>query len=343
MPKGFADFSHDKFRRENNIRQFFLLFNIPIDSANKATCPFHGKKNGDKFFPESNPSMIVNDEACYCFACARTWYLDTLIQDVLDPAVDVYIPTVVKLDHQPDYEEVQVWWNERKSNIPKVAAHKSRKKGEYRGPVNLELVTEWHKRLTPEHREYLRTHRLLTNDTINLFQIGWRDEHQSFSLPFWSGTPGTSEVQIVQFRKSIESPAWITQKFYGLGGHNKPCFIGKHSLVGRTWAVMLFGTFDAVLAVQDGFPAISPNGASIFSRNKHKQELNDTLQGIQHLFVVLDATESEQKAALNTVANIEVVPKITITKFDETAKDYGEYRLSKSVVDFMVEKLGWCL
>lgn len=339
MSRGFIDNSCDKFRRENNIRGFFRYVNIEIDARDKAKCPFHGKKGG---LPERTPSMIVNSESCFCFACGKTWYLDTLIQDYFDPAVPSFCKAEKK-DHRLTLDGVKMWWNEIKITLPDLPNGKARKRGEYKGPVHKELVEYWHNQLKPEHREALYKVRLLTDETIDRLWIGWNPEHNSYSLPFWSGEPGKSEIDIVQFRKTDKSPAWITQKFYGLSGHNRPSLMGLHSIVGRDWCIMLFGTFDAILACQDGFPAVTPNGASTFSTKKHKERLNEYLKDIKKLYVVMDATESERESAQKTVDNITVVPEIHVSQFPENLKDYGDYRHEKSVTDFMVELLGWKL
>lgn len=314
---GFSDqsLSPKTLKRDINIQQLFTYFGIEIDEYSKCLCPFHADKT---------PSMLVNSEFAYCFACGRGW-------DIFDFLV-LYL--------EIDFSAALVWLNTNKDSLPEVTV-KSRQRGEYRGPVSAELVAYWNSCLTADHRQILHDTRLLTDDFIDQWLIGWRPDWNAFTLPFWRGIPRDSEIDIVQFRLTDHSPDYITKytnesKYIGLSGHNRPSLIGTHSL--HRWGVMLFGTFDALLAMQDGFPCISPNGASAFATKKHKPRLKNALEQVERLYVVYDSTASERAVAQKTVRDL---PCEVIEKEFTDCTDYGEFRLTRDAEKFIVDILGW--
>jgi hypothetical protein len=324
MSKGFADLSTKildtkTLKREINIKSVLQYFNIEVEN-NKCLCPFHDDKN---------PSMLVNDESVHCFACGEGFDLFSFVQRKLDIT----------------FKQAQTWLSENKDQLPAVESSGTiRKRGEYRGPVFRELVEYYHSCLTNEHRDILHSKRLLTDETINRYKIGWRPDFKAFSLPFWAGEPGYSEIPILQFRLTEDTPEQVTahcsdSKFIGLSGHNKPYLINKHLLT-RDWAVMVFGTFDGLLAGQDGFPAVSPNGASVYCHKKWAAELNDHLKHVKRLYVVFDKTESERLSVNKMLNNIQA-ERILCDFPDGPWKDYGDYRLHKTPADFMREVLKW--
>jgi hypothetical protein len=328
MSKGFVDLSTKildtkTLKREINIKSVLQYFNIEVEN-NKCLCPFHDDKN---------PSMLVNDESVHCFACGEGFDLFSFVQRKLDLT----------------FVQAKTWLSENKDILPEVeSSGKKRTRGGYRGPVFQELVEYYHSCLMDEHRDILHTKRLLTDETIDKNLIGWRPDFKAFSLPYWSGEPGNSEIAILQFRLTDKTPEDVFErtngsKFIGLSGHNKPYLLNKHLLNGK-WAVMVFGTFDGYLAAQDGFPATTPNGAGVFSTENQKviKELQDNLRCIERLYVVFDKTESERPSVNKMLTNIQC-EKILCDFPDGEWKDYGDYRLHKTPADFLREVLKWRL
>src|SRR5690606_22537951 len=109
---GFADqsLSPKVLKREINIQQVFAYFDIEIDENSKCLCPFHEDKN---------PSMLVNSEFAYCFACGRGWDVFDFLKEYL----------------QIEFNDTLFWLNTNKESLPDVKI-KSRRRGEYRGPVS---------------------------------------------------------------------------------------------------------------------------------------------------------------------------------------------------------------
>jgi len=302
MPKGFSDTSVEEARRLVSIRQILLHLGVTINRQHMAQCPFH---------EDNTPSMIVNDESVFCFACDRGW--------------DIYEFLSEWFNFTPD--ESYQWIQDHLEELPKVDDYKARKRGVYRGPVDRKLVEYWHSCL--EDRQPLYTERLLTDETIDNYLLGWRRDHACWVIPFWSGQPGQSEIEIVQFRRTDKSP--FETKFIGLSGHNKPSFMGKHSLV-HEWGILLFGTYDALLCLQDGFPCVSPNGSSVFTKKANQKILLDEIGHVKRWIVIPDNTPSEQKS-MHKMLNLLEAP-YRIVELPQEFKDYGEYRLKHSRSEF---------
>jgi len=315
MPTGFCyPKTAKQLKRSITMRQLVTFLYYVPNSQGMVCCPFH---------QDSTPSLWVNDEFAWCFACGRGW-------DVFD---------LVREFYSLDFEDAAGWLRVHEAKITDIqVGGGSRKKGEYRGPVDPYIIQQWHSLLIEDHYDYFLKQRGLTRETVDLYQLGWRPDYKAYVIPFWSGVPSQSEVVTVQFRRTDESPPFFTSKFIGLGGHNKPAFIGSHTLQNKDWAVILFGSFDALLAGQDGLPAVSPNGASAFSSKRHESELHKTFLYKHHVYVVSDATLSEWDSVRKTADLLSC--NNSVHKFPDGFKDYSDYRLGgHSVSQFLNEVL----
>jgi hypothetical protein len=318
MAKGFADWSILQYTI--SIRSVIMYFGGVIE-AGMCICPFH---------KDNNPSMIVNQETCYCFACGRQWNIYR------------YVAERLKISEDDAY----AWLVEHQNDMPTVDGFVARKRGGYAGPVDPRIVNFWNSCLGKTERQSLYQKRLLTDDTIDQNLIGWHPEYKAYSIPFWSGVPQQSDITIVQFRLTDQSPSYVTKhtkdrKFIGISGHNKPCLINSHLLT-KKWAVMLIGTFDALLGGQDGLPAVSPNGASAFAGKKWKEELNGYFTNVERVYIVYDATESERASVDNMAAHLDGKEIIKRGFTEDVGKDYGDFRYyGHCVGDFYRDILKW--
>ncbi len=310
-----------QFKKTVGLRAVLAHFGIVV-SGDRCLCPFHD---------DHTPSMFVNDEFAYCFACGRGW-------DIFD-----FVSETFTRQGQPTgFEAAWDWLYEHRESLLPSGDIKLRR-AHYRGPVHRDLVEYWHTCLTPERRQDLYAKRLLTDETIDLHRLGWRPDWEAYAIPFWSGVPQKSEIETVQFRLTTQPAEKFARfstdrKFVGLPGHTRPALINAHTLT--EWGILLFGTFDALLCAQDGFPCISPNGSSAFNSKTHKKRLQSLLQPVNILFVVYDNTASEMAAAKKTVADL---PCELIERQFTQHKDYGDYRLEKSKEDFVREILEWSM
>jgi hypothetical protein len=310
-----------QFKKTVGLRAVLAHFGSAVE-GDRCLCPFHD---------DHTSSMFVNDEFAYCFACGQGW-------DIFDFVAE----KLTRQGQETDFSAAWDWLYEHRESLLPSGEVKSRRT-QYRGPVHRDLIEYWHSCLTAEHRQDLYVKRLLTDETIDLHCLGWRPDWEAYAIPFWSGIPQKSEIETVQFRMTRLPAETIARfssdrKFIGLPGHTRPALINVHTLT--DWGIMVFGTFDALLCAQDGFPCVSPNGSSAFSGKAQKKRLQTLLQSIKLLFVVYDNTVSELASAKQTVADLPC--EIIERQFIEH-KDYGDYRLEKSKEDFVREILKWSL
>jgi hypothetical protein len=268
----------------------------------KIVCPNH--KGGR----EKTPSLMVYSDHFFCHACGK-WH------DVISYAATVMgIPWSAAIDELIEQFDIIMTENKRQEVYYPTG-------DEYRGPAPQDLAYYWHSALTPERREWLYEKRLLTDETIDEALIGWRTDYNAYSIPFWRGQPQKSEIDIIQYRW-VDHPKGI--RYTGMRGHNRPSIINCHRL-GSGSAVLLFGTFDALLCAQDGVAAISTNGASAFMRNEENlKRLRKLLHGCV-IYIMPDRVEDEIRSAHLLAGAV----RGQVRHFPELqGKDYTEMRLA---------------
>lgn len=275
----------------------------------KVKCIRH--KSGE----ERTPSAQVNPQTLYCHSCGVVW--------------DIF-QVVMEHEHLTFGAAVR-WVADHMLDMPSAVLVEAHHTADYEGAVNPELVSHWISNLQEGHRIYLREQRLLTDESIDRAGIGWRSEWNAYSIPFWRGEPFNSEVDIVQFRATPATP-WYNngqRRYMGLKGHNRPSFIGRHH-IGYDRVVLFFGTFDALLAAQDGLSAISINGATTFLRDEAAlQRLSGCLRA-RTVYIVPDKTPSEYPAAYRLAALVRNEQREVIVAHippSISGKDYTEMRM----------------
>lgn len=212
---------------------------------------------------------------------------------------------------------------------------------DYIGPYPLHLAKFFQSCLTEDRLEYLLD-RMLTAETIKYNWIGYRPDYNAYTFPFWSGTPGESEIEALQYRAAPGSTS--TKKYWGEKGHYKGSVLNRH-LINPYFNVFLFGTVDAQQAAQDGLPALSTNGVTTFTSLNRPEAywLQREMLDTKCKMVVLDATVVEFEPAHRFAeligAEVRFFPRNLMV--DEGIKDYNDYRRSgRSVTDFIQEILG---
>lgn len=257
----------EKFQAE----QILAAFGIAVDASGNACCPFH---------KDDTPSLQVNQNWVYCHACKKSWDNYALARALLDKTGKLTAPMVF------------AWF--QTTQFPEPSKTYTRKKAEYIGPVAFSLVEYWHNSLTPELTAQLMQERLFTEETIKKHMLGWRPKKKEWSIPFFRGIRGQSEADIVQFRTTEED---AKVKYYGLAGHNRGSVMNADLLdQDLPFLVVFFGSFDAILARQDGLNAVGLTGSNPFRKDEHDRV--HELFGKQHsIFVVPDNTPAEFKPA----------------------------------------------
>lgn len=297
----------EDIRQQWNIEQVLRAVGIEIDDNHKCTCPFHD---------DTTASMYVNEKTVYCFGCGGTW--------------DSYgfIKQYMEFDTAPD---VFAWFTSFHS-----PTKTPRKYGQnrYDGPVEVSLVEYWHSCLQSQQIQELSSRRLLTEETIHCYQLGWRPDWDAYVIPFWRGEIGNSEIDIVQFRMLQGHEP----KYIGLKGHNRGSVMNAFLLEQeQPYVVILLGAYDSILAYQDGLIAVGLNGSTVFT-GKGGQRLVEMFDKQTHIIVVPDNTETEFKPA-QQIAQLLGTDRAVVKYFpDDLPKgtDYIDYRvLGYSVEDFM--------
>lgn len=233
-------------------------------------CPDHRGSSLDR-----DPSGFVYPDHVFCFSCGAYYGHVDLICAVLGV----------------DFKGAMRWLEENIQSLANVPAPLiTSQAAEYNGPVPHEIAWYWHTQLTADRRAYLYG-RLLLDRTIDQLWIGWRPDYECYTIPFWGGSPGNSEIDIIQYRHTRGD-----RRYTGMRGHNRPSVINRH-LVGQHSVFLLFGTFDAILASQDGIAAVSTNGANAFAKDEDNlSRLREALQGCK-VYVVPDRSDTEAKPA----------------------------------------------
>lgn len=251
--------------------QIIRAWDIEIDGV-LCRCPFHDDRV---------PSAQINERNIYCHACNETWNNYELVKVLLEK----------KYGDPVSPRQVFEWFES--TPIPE-RSERHYGPAQYNGPANPEVVDYWLSFMDDDKYAQLEAERLITKETALRYKLGWRQDWDAWSIPYWRGEPGESEIDIVQFRLT-DSEA--KTKYIGLKGHNRPSIMNAHVLQHPQPYVVLFpGTYDPILAVQDGVIAVGMNGCTAFNK-REKQRFIEYFDQQSFIFIVPDHTEPEIKPA----------------------------------------------
>lgn len=273
----------------------------PINRQHKTLCPFHSEKT---------PSLHIYEDFGCCFGCG--WRGD-IFKFVME------FDKVGFVEAKEGIVSRHLAGTAPQHSLPKVAYPSP--KSDLRQSISEDLLGYWQSHLTEERKIWLREMRLLNDQTLQIQGIGWRPDWSAYSIPYWEGVPGHSPVTMVQFRRSPEHPAeW---RWMGLAGANNPSLLNSY-LINPDLVILFFGTLDALLASQDGLPAVSVSTINGFFQLP--QKVLDRLRMVKQLLVVPDSTHSE----FTTAHQIAETLKARVCYFprDWPGKDYSELRLA---------------
>lgn len=295
----------DTIREKITIPQVLALFSFEWDGKSNIRCPFHD---------DNSPSMSIYDDHGFCHACKK--YAD--------------IFSITMRLGKMNFSRAIEWLLDKKGILPETTIR--RQPIEYLGPLPIEMARYYRDQLDEERRTYLYS-RLFTDDTLDRYMIGYRPDYQAYTIPFWEGCPGKSNITSLQYRIA----PWAenqNKKYWWESGRYKACVFNAH-LINTELVVLVFGTLDALLGGgQDGLPMISASGLNTFSQ-KDKPEslwLKQALSGTKRKLIVPDKTPTEIEPALR-VSNL-VGGQLNFFNIDIEEKDYSEYRLKHTAKDF---------
>lgn len=275
----------------------------PINRQHKTLCPFHS---------ERTPSFHVYESFGCCFGGGCGWKGD-IFKFVMD---------IDKVGFVEARERIVS--RHLSGSVPQKTyqkPHYPAQPATPRKPVGEDLLGYWREQLSEERRGWLKQTRLLTDITLSVQHIGWRPDWSAYSIPYWEGIPGHSSVTMVQFRRSPNYPAeW---RWMGLAGSNLPSLLNSY-LINPDLVILFFGTLDALLAAQDGMPAVSVSAINGFFQLP--QAVLDRLQTVQQLLVVPDSTNSEFTVAHQIAEQFGA--RVCYFPHEWPGKDYSEFRLA---------------
>lgn len=283
----------------NNKRSFAQVLAALGSTTNGASwvCPIHN---------DTDPSLHVFDDGVYCFGC------ETIAKTPFQLAA--------KALKKPVWDVIN-WF--KTTTFDSTIEQVVRVTSPYLGPVDPALVKTWADTLQHEQElmKRLSEDRLITFDTIRNYQLGWRAGWQAYSIPFFASELGTSEIVSVQFRKTRGK-----RKYIGLTGHYTGSIMNAFLLKQDVpYIAVLLGSFDGILAYQDGLPVVSLNGAFPFSNSQ--QELVKTwFNKPVPKFVVSDQTPTEYKSAQKLASWIGAEMRYFSPLWGGQCKDYIDYR-----------------
>lgn len=304
------EYDLELIRSQISLPQALRLLSFNWDGKGNVACLWH---------PDDHPSMQIFDDHAWCYSCHK-W-------------ADIFSFTM-KL-RKTTFDRAVEWLLDQRHIVPENVVLKQPK--EYQGPLPLSIARYYNTQLDKERRQYLWD-RLITDETIDSYLLGYRPDYQAFTIPYWSGIPGHSDIVSLQYRVA----PWSTnqqRKYWWEPGYYRPCVLNQH-LINDELVILLFGTVDGLLGAQDGLPIISASGLSTYG-NPHKPEsiwLRDALSQVKRKIVLPDQTTIEHEAAVKVMVGIGAEVKFFPYYLDQ--KDYNAYRTSgRSTVDFVNEIL----
>lgn len=267
-------------------------------------CPFHDDKDTWSL------TVYPNTNSWYCFGCGRGGDIFNFLQE-----------------RGKTFQEAVEWCELKVGKLPEPRFElrfKPKKKQSHPGN---DIIVYWHN-LLRSRREYFKG-RLLTDETIDNYKLGWTG--QRYSIPFWEGSPGQSKVLAVQSRRINGGTG--SKYIWELGTQphlfGVQCIRENISDISGKSTFVFFSTLDALLAQQDGLDAAAVPGQTVGTGSEHCwQELSSKavdLLGFRDLIIVPDRGEEQKGYQLAHLLNCSL---FEWPEGDYT--DYCEFRLSNS-------------
>ena len=222
-----------KLKREVSILSFVSRL-LPLKREGliwRGLCPFHD---------DQVPSLTIYPEtnSWYCFGCGEGGDVLSFVQKLLHCS----FPEAVGFLESKDFVSKNF-----SPGIPRQL--RQEKKVKMASP---EVVSYYHSMLDPKHRSYFHS-RLFTDETIERELWGWDGSH--YVIPIWSGRPQESSCWLkLRNPDGAKGPKYLNSK-----GSIQTLY-NLWTIEGESQIFIFFGEFDAALAYQDGFAAVSPTG-----------------------------------------------------------------------------------
>lgn len=193
------------------------------------------------------------------------------------------------------------------------------------------LAKEYHQDLPERIKNYLKSEeRGLTDETIEKFQIGW--EGKSITIPVYD-----SKNNLINIRHRRDPQRSSGPKIWNEKGGKASLFniaaIGPQKAKNDSYIVIAEGEFDAMVAIQYGFPAVSSTaGAATFKADWVKK-----FDNIKTIYICYDTDKAGKDGARQVAALFgERAKVIELPRKGEEKVDITDYfgRLKHTSADF---------
>jgi putative DNA primase/helicase len=157
-----------------------------------------------------------------------------------------------------------------------------------------EDVELWHKKLLDDVELVadLEDTRGWSVATLKRFQIGWNERDFRFTIPIHDAEGRL--VNVKRYRPGVIPPE---PKMKGVFGHNKAAIFGYDTLRQNNTILWCAGEPDRILAVQEGFPAVTQTGGEI---KRFLPEWGPLFEG-KTVYVCYDADDAGRAGADRTI------------------------------------------
>lgn len=195
-------------------------------------CPFHHDVN-------RSASLNVESELWYCNTCDIGGAVDELVQRL-----------------ESGEGTVAYWTDAKPSDFKKS------KKGGGNGAapkISEAQVRGFHSGLLArdEELEELMSRRGLNMESIERWQIGWDSDQDAYTIPIRDVNGEVINIRFYQL-----DPGDDRRKIWSVLGHGEPVLYPISELDGNNEIIVCEGEWDALLTIQQGFPAITRTGAA---------------------------------------------------------------------------------
>lgn len=284
---------------------------------------------------DDTPSLQLYDEGAYCFGCDTYYDVFTFLSDYMAKFQSI---------EEFNAGHALAWFRKHREDIPAEyeSVSSSSSPRSTRSAVSLETVQYWHSLLVSDSTKTDELYeRLISDETICQLRLGYNPALKCYTIPFFNADQ--TIVESVQYRSTKDSPLLRGRewKYRGFSNHYHPSLVEQRN-INPFLVLIFFGTFDGILASQDGLPAMGLNGASVFTndQNEDTQWLINFLAGTEKIIIIPDITESEitpaMKMAENVGGEIWHFPK---ELEEQGIKDFTDFRKAGYSVDDFIQLL----
>jgi hypothetical protein len=217
----------------------------------------------------------------------------------------------------------------RTVRVPKIKQKKKRVPS-----TSAKTILYWHNLLLLKHRDrFFKEERGLDVKQIKQFALGWDGER--YILPVWKDEPVYSEVVTYIKRAATKND---TPKYLLKPGQPVKYLWGQYHIKQSKIAFLFAGILDAILAYQDGYPAVSTITGTKINNNNWPTEL---LPNTRYLVICFDRKETQYAAKISyeweKAKGRKTSTIIHWPYIDPKLDDYSDYRLHYGI-DFIEEQ-----